>query len=96
MIKTCVVLNGKVINVGEWDYQYAQVQTGTDENGKPIYENQATNPLPAGAVIEERDFEFDANRGWYEVGTPVPKTETQQQIDDLTLALGDHILNGGA
>jgi hypothetical protein len=50
MIKKCVVLNGKVINIGEWD----------DMNG--------TNPMPEGATIEEHDFEYDPDHGWYEVG----------------------------
>jgi hypothetical protein len=40
------------------------------------------NPMPDGAVIEERDFEYDANRGWYEVGT-----EVYEQIKTLKAQL---------
>lgn len=78
MMKPCVVLNGKVINVGDWDYQYTEV------DGEQV----AQNPLPEGAVIEEREFEYDEDRGWYEVGTTLPKTQEDYLIDlDFRLSL---------
>lgn len=57
MIKNCVVLGGKVINVGDWDAQ---------------------QPMPTGAVVEQRDFEFSADRGWYEVGTAAAPTPEER------------------
>ena len=60
MIKKCYVLDGKIINIGEWDYQKT-----IDEQGKEV----VCNPLPEGAIEEERDFECNEERGWYEVGT---------------------------
>ena len=78
MIKKCVVLNGKVINIGEWDYQKQKVLVSPpeyDKDGKlikeAVYEDKIMNPLPEGATVEERDFEYDTNYGWYEVGTEV-------------------------
>ena len=78
MIKKCVVLNGKVINIGEWDYQKQKVLVSPpeyDKDGKlikeTVYEDKIMNPLPEGATVEERDFEYDLDRGWYEVGTEV-------------------------
>ena len=75
MIKSCVVLNGKIINIGEWD----------DMNGG--------NPMPEGAVIEERDFEHDEDRGWYEVGT-YPEPTAQERIEALEAAILEVILGG--
>ena len=75
MIKSCVVLNGKIINIGEWD----------DLNGE--------NPMPEGAVIEERDFEYDEDRGWYEVGT-YPEPTAQERIEALEAALLEVVLGG--
>jgi len=78
MIKECVVLNGKIINIGEWDYQIQQREVKPpeyDEEGnivkEAVFEDKVMNPMPEGAVIEERDFEYDPNYGWYEVGTEV-------------------------
>jgi hypothetical protein len=68
MLKECVILNGQIINIGPWDYQIQQVQVGGDEEN-PIYEDQEMNPLPDGATFDQRDFEYDPDRGWYEVGT---------------------------
>ena len=60
MMKECVVLNGKVINIGPWD----------DMDG--------TNPMPEGAVIEEREVAQDADGGWYVVGVERPETPSQK------------------
>lgn len=73
MIKTCVVLNGEIINIGEWDYQMQEFEVSPavfDEEGNVIEdavtEERPTNPLPEGAIIVELDIEFDENHGWYE------------------------------
>ena len=82
MLKSCVVLDGAVINVGEWDYNIQPVQVGeqeviitpetVDSEGnvipavtemQPIYEDQATNPFPEGAIIEEREVIQNADGG---------------------------------
>lgn len=91
MLKSCVVLNGVVINIGEWDYLYE------DSDGEQV----VRNPMPEGATIEERDFDYQPDRGWYEVGTPAPKTPAER-IAELEVtnalmqaALDDLILNGG-
>jgi hypothetical protein len=68
MIKECVVLNGKVINVGPWD----------DQGG--------SNPIPDGAVVEERDFEYHPDRGWYEVGNPAIPT-AEERLEALEMAM---------
>lgn len=73
MMKRCYVLDGEIINVGDWDYKRY-----VDEEGNEIIGNQ----LPEGATIEERDFEYDEDRGWYEVGTPRELTE----IDKLKIS----------
>jgi hypothetical protein len=72
VIKKCYVLDGRVINIGEWDHQY------TDVDGEQV----ALNPVPERAVIEERDFEYAPDRGWYEVGT-----EVYVEIESLKLQL---------
>ena len=50
MMKTSVLLDGKVINIGSWDYQL--------EDGMP------TNPLPDGAEEIEIEVVQDAGGGW--------------------------------
>lgn len=95
MIKECVVSNGSIINIGAWDEQRESVEVEPalyDEDGnitkEAIYEDQMKNPFPEGATIEERDFEYDSERGWYEVGTEAPKT-SQQEIDELKQLIAD-------
>lgn len=85
MMKNCVIHNGKIINIGDWDYQIQSVEVTPavlDEDGnvvtEAVYEDQATNPLPEGATITERDFEYDADRGWYETGTSAPTTDKER------------------
>lgn len=75
MIKECVILDGRIINIGAWDEQRENVEifpAECDEEGNEIkaavYEEQIKNPMPEGATIEERGFEYDPDRGWYEVG----------------------------
>lgn len=73
MMKKCVILNGTIINIGDWD----------DLGG--------INPMPEGAIIEDRDFEYDQDRGWYEVGTTVEPTieeKNRADIDYLAIMAG--------
>lgn len=108
MIKTCVVLNGKIINVGEWDYQIIRKEVSPEERDEfgnitkeAEYEEEIGNPLPEGAVVEERDFEYDLDRGWYEPGTQMPLTETEilkSQLAEANLQIIDlfeQLLNRG-
>lgn len=100
MIKKCYVLNGKVINIGEWDYQIQQREVKPpeyDEEGnivkEAVFEDKVMNPMPEGAVIEERDFEYDTDRGWYEVGKLIEPT-SQERIEALEAALLEVVLGG--
>lgn len=81
MMKECVILDGKVINVGQWDYQYENI------DGEQV----AKNPIPQGATTEQRDMEYDENRGWYEVGTaetPSIEERLKSAEDTITMLLG--------
>ena len=91
MLKECVILNGQIVNIGEWDYQIQQVRIGEDE--PPVYEDMITNPLPEGATIEHRDFEYDPDRGWYEVGTVTPPT-AEDRLATMESALMELLLGG--
>jgi len=107
MIKECVILSGKIINVGSWDYQKKVVEITPAEydaegniTKEAVFEEQTRNPLPDGAIIENRDFTYDVDRGWYETGTPTPvsaeekiaQLEQQLAITQETL---DFIILGG-
>ncbi|MFT9496602.1 hypothetical protein [Anaerosolibacter sp.] len=77
MIKKCIVINGKIINIGEWDYQEI--------------DGDIKNPLPDGAVEEERDFEYNEDKGWYEVGTislPTQEERIAMLEDTINFLLG--------
>lgn len=78
MIKNCVVLNGQVIHIGDWDY-FAPMDD-TETNG------EITNPMPVGAVVEQRDFEYNEDRGWYESGTQ-PAPTLQERLEATEQAL---------
>lgn len=100
MKKICYVLDGKVINIGEWDFQKKKIEIEPaqyDEQGnivkEAIYEEIITNPIPEGTMIEERDFEYDPDRGWYEVGVYLKPT-IQERLEALEAALLEVILNG--
>lgn len=100
MIKKCVVLDGKVINIGEWDYQKQlnEVEPAQyDENGylikEAVFEEKIINPMPEGATIEERDFEYDPDRGWYEVGTRQEPT-AQERLEALEQTMLELIMGG--
>lgn len=75
MIKPCVILDGKIINIGVWD------------------DLEGANPMPKGAVIEDRDFEYSSDRGWYEVGT-LPEPTAQERLDALEQAMLEMVLGG--
>lgn len=80
MMKTCVIHNGQIINIGEWDEQIQPFEVGLrevspaeyDADGnlikeavtEPVYEDRVTNPLPEGAEIVEIDVTQDADGGW--------------------------------
>lgn len=59
-----------------------------------VYEDLITNPFPEGATIEERDFEDDHDRGWFEVGTEPPKTPQQEieELKQLVAALSEKVI----
>lgn len=80
--KYCVVLDGKVINIGEWDYRFNE-------------QEEAQNPLPEGAIIEEREFEYSEDYGWREAGYVTPLSEIDklkisqaEQFETILLLLG--------
>lgn len=71
MMRQCVVLKGKVINIGEWDYKIEEVEIKpvvvdpiTLEVIEPAeYEKVVINPMPDGATIEERNITLDDDGG---------------------------------
>jgi hypothetical protein len=96
MIKECIVKDGKVINIGSWDEQRENVEISPaeyDEDGniikEGVFEEQIKNPFPVGATIEERDFDYDPDRGWYEIGTSAPPSleERQASTEEAILVL---------
>ena len=48
MLTKCVILNDKIINIGEWDYDKIEVDGEIVEN----------NPLPLGAITIEKNIEI--------------------------------------
>jgi hypothetical protein len=97
MLKKCYVLNSKIINVGDWNFQIEPFEVEPaelDEEGNiikdAVFGNRITNPLPEGVTVEEREFEYSFDNGWRDVGyIPVP-SETEilkQQVADLQIAL---------
>ncbi|AJG62022.1 MULTISPECIES: hypothetical protein [Bacillus] len=98
MIKKCVVLNGNVIHIGDWDFMIVSVvakEAEYDIEGnlisEPIIENKETNPLPQGATIEERRFDYSKDKGWFEVGAvslPTSEERISQLEDTVNYLLG--------
>lgn len=94
MMKDVVLLNGEVINIGPWDYKVENVviEPGEyDEEGnvikEPVYVERETNPLPSGAVTEEREIEETPDGGLIVKGTAKP-SETEllgQQLAQMKL-----------
>lgn len=71
MMKNCVLLNGNLENVGEWNYDIRSVEVTPavkDEDGniaaEAVYEDQTFNPLPEGATTEQREVIQNADGGW--------------------------------
>lgn len=87
-MKKCVVLEGNVINIGEWDYQKNIDRDGIEVIG---------NPLPEGAIIEEREFEYSEDRGWNEVGMPQVPSDKERiaMLENTILGLMDIMTMGG-
>lgn len=52
--------DGRVINIGEWDYLYAEIEPGKD----PV----ATNPLPDGATESDEEVVTGWDGGLYVKG----------------------------
>lgn len=77
MLKTVVLLNGEIINIGEWDYKYEYI-TSYDEDDNDVIEKVAQNPFPNGAEIAEMEMEFFEGHGWQVVGFVPPITEIEQ------------------
>jgi len=87
MIKPCVILNGEVINIGDWDYQ--AVIVGIKEDGQPIY-GEELNPLPAGAEVVDMEVCQSNDGSWCVVGYDPEPSELEQlraENTELKLAL---------
>ncbi|MEK3787551.1 hypothetical protein [Paenibacillus sp. FSL K6-1230] len=83
MIKDVVILDGQVINIGPWDEQIQRVLVSPaeyDDEGlivkDAVYEDVVTNPMPEGAVIEQREIETALDGGLIVKGTAKP-SETE-------------------
>lgn len=75
MLRDCIVdANGKIINIGEWDYQYTEI------GGQQV----AQNPLPAGAVTEQRDIVEALDGSLVEVGYVDPDKALIDAINGAT------------
>ena len=70
--------DGKLINIGEWDYQYE-----TDNDGNSI----AKNPLPDGAYSEEKNILINADGGLCIEVNPVTEAEKVVSQNFTTLQL---------
>ncbi|MFB5761029.1 XkdW family protein [Paenibacillus medicaginis] len=94
MIKDVVVLDGQVINIGPWDEQIRPVLVSPPEHDdegnvtkEAVYEDRVTNPMPEGAVIEQREIETAPDGGLIVKGTAKP-SETEllgQQLATMKL-----------
>lgn len=86
MMKNCVVKDGVIINIGDWDYQYTEVDGQQVEH----------NPLPAGAVIEEREVIQNADGGFValESGKSALDFVKAVKIAELNQACNQFILSG--
>lgn len=80
MLKKVYILEGKIINVGDWDYQKS-----IDDKGVEVIEN----PLPDGAMEEQREMKYTEERGWHEIGKPVLPTDKEriEMLEDTILFL---------
>lgn len=74
MKRPCVLLNERVINIGEWDFQkfFVTVEEGEyEEDGtvvkEPVVEEQVNNPLPDGAIVKELECKQNPDGSWVAV-----------------------------
>lgn len=101
MTKTCVFdANGNLINIGEWEYQYEQVEVEPaeyDEKGnlikEAVYEERTMNPLPDGAYTEEREVVEGPDGGLYLADQPIPPS-AEERLEALETALLEVVLGG--
>jgi len=68
--KECVLLDGKIINIGPWDY-------GSDSE---------TNPLPAGAEVLDLEVYQNDDGGWYAEGYDQPSMPSELDLLKQRLA----------
>lgn len=59
ILKDVVLLNGEIINVGEWDFNLCK----NDETGEEI----VGNPLPEGAILSKLEMKYTKEDGWREI-----------------------------
>lgn len=86
MKQTVVVLDGKIINVGDWDYQ---IKLDDQEN------EVVANPLPEGAVIEEREITLSTDNRIVDLTDPLAYRDFRRgEYPDLRDQL-DAIWKGG-
>jgi hypothetical protein len=94
MIKDVVVLNSKVINIGPWDEQIRPVLVSPseyDDEGnvtkEALYEDRVMNPMPEGAVIEEREIEVAPDGGLIVKGSAQPTSDELlgQQLAEMKI-----------
>ncbi|MDP4095480.1 XkdW family protein [Paenibacillus sp. P96] len=83
MIKDVVALDGQVINIGPWDEQIRPFLVSPEERDEEgnvtkeaVYEDRVTNPMPEGAVIEQREIETAPDGGLIVKGSAKP-SETE-------------------
>ena len=102
MKQSCVVLDGKVFHIGEWDYQYEFVQTGTQEVEVTTETEETVEITPAevddsGNVINEAVTEqqlvltttVEEQPVYEQVATnPLPEGATIQELDVVQSADG--------
>ena len=73
MLKQCVTLNGKLINIGPWDYQIRQVQIGEEE--VIIEPEREVDGVIIPPVIEKRPIYED------QVTNPLPEGAVEVEVE---------------
>lgn len=63
MKKICVLLDDKIINIGDWEYQK---EIALNEDGS-VYE-KITNPLPDNAIKKELECKQNSDGSWVAIG----------------------------
>lgn len=63
--------DGKVINIGPWEYEYREEDTGLlDSEGRPLRKVVADNPLPEGAYEDYAEVVVGPDGGRYLADDP--------------------------